>query len=292
MNKNIGYVYSYILSKLTSHLVKKSFAWFTPLITSKSTDPLFPDPSGSVLGSLEIELYGEKAYLTQSLIIHKMVLISQGYDRIFFLSPNIRLEKPERSSTGRHAYEFTQLDLEMANASYKDVMKLVEDMIIRSLKYIRMDLSDILKELGSDIKAPKRGFKVYTLEEVKREFGENWETYPHENFIWVTNIPRYFYDKEEDSWLNYDLILPDGYGEVLSGGQREYEYNKIVRKMERDGIDKSKYVKLLDLAKKGQLRPSAGGGLGIERFIRWIVRAKSIYDVQPFPRIPGKVDLL
>jgi len=75
----------------------------------------------------------------------------------------------------------------------------------------------------------------------------------------------------------------------LSGSEREYQYEKIVYKMERDGVDKKKYEYLLKLAKEGKLIPSAGGGIGIERLLRWITKRKHIAEVQPFPRIPGIV---
>ncbi|RLF03791.1 MAG: asparagine synthetase, partial [Thermoprotei archaeon] len=105
------------------------------------------------------------------------------------------------------------------------------------------------------------------------------------------NIPREFYDYEDfetGRWDNYDLYLP-GLGEVLSGARREWEYDKIVRKMERDGVRKENYALLLKLAREGKLRPTAGAGIGVERLVAWIVGARHVAEVQPFPRIPGIV---
>jgi asparaginyl-tRNA synthetase len=109
--------------------------------------------------------------------------------------------------------------------------------------------------------------------------------------IWVTNVPREFYDFEDfkdGKWDNYDLLLPQ-YGEVLSGSRREWEYSKMMRKMGRDNISKENYELLLTLAKEGRLKPSAGAGIGIERLVSWIVVAKHIGETQPFPKIPGIV---
>jgi len=96
------------------------------------------------------------------------------------------------------------------------------------------------------------------------------------NPIWVT-------------WRNFDLVLPEGYGEVISGAEREYEYMKILKKLERDGLRKEKYEPLLRLAKDGRLKPSAGAGLGIERFVGYACGVKHVAEVQPFPRVPGMV---
>ena len=84
-------------------------------------------------------------------------------------------------------------------------------------------------------------------------------------------------------------ILPDGYGELISGSEREYDFKKIEKKLEKDRLDKKDYQLFLKLAKEGRLKPSAGAGLGIERFIAYICGVKHVADVQPFPRIPGIV---
>ena len=88
---------------------------------------------------------------------------------------------------------------------------------------------------------------------------------------------------------NFDLILPESYGEVISGAEREYEYTKIKSKLERDGLQKDQFQLLLTLAKEGRLKPSVGAGLGIERFIRYVCGTKHVAEVQVFPRIPGIV---
>ena len=108
----------------------------------------------------------------------------------------------------------------------------------------------------------------------------------------MTDIPREFYDYEDEAaaeWRNFDLFLPEGYGEVISGAEREYEYNKLLRKIDRDSLDRSEYGLLLNLAKDGRLKPSAGAGLGFERFISYVAGTKHVAEVQPFPRIPGTV---
>jgi len=284
-----------VLRKLTQEFVDRGFYWILPVILSKITDPLWPDPNYSIEKRIEIEIYGETVRTMQSMIVHKQILMAAGYERIFILSPNIRIERKERASTGKHSYEFTQLDFEISNGKMKDVFRLVEDIIIETLEFIKYNYKEELKILNVDIKIPEKPFKVYKREKLEEIYGKDWEekaSLDHKEPFWVTNIPRQFYDYEElktGEWKNYDLILPDGFGEVLSGSEREWEYEKILYKMKRDGINVERFKYLLDLAKEGKLIPSAGGGIGIERLLRWITKRKHIADVQPFPRIPGYV---
>jgi len=109
--------------------------------------------------------------------------------------------------------------------------------------------------------------------------------------VWIVNIPREFYDFqnfENGKWDNFDLYVPK-YGEILSGARREWEYNKILTKMKRDGVKKENYNVLLELARKGKIRQSSGAGLGIERLVAWLTNAWHVCEVQPFPRVPGLV---
>ncbi|MCS7122660.1 MAG: asparagine synthetase A [Candidatus Micrarchaeota archaeon] len=292
MKKEVLYVQSYLLNRLTSFLYKNGFVWMLPVILSKSTDPLFPDPSGSVIAVPEVEIYGQKLFLTQSMIVHKQYMISQGFDRIFVLSPNIRVERPERASTGKHLFEFTQLDFEIAEFDDIKARAFIEKMLDSTLRYIKIDMNIEMKNIHSSFRIPKPPFKVYDYRDILAEYGENWEEMLVKSIdqpVWIVNIPRYFYDMQDEDgrWHNYDLYVPK-YGEILSGGQREYQYDKIIRKMERDGINRSKYTKLLELAKEGRLRPSAGAGIGIERLVRWVTDAVHIREIQPFPRVPGE----
>ena len=284
-----------ILDVMVRRLLDKGFYWILPVILSKSTDPLWPDPDFSIEKRIEVEIYGEKVRAMQSMIVHKRVLVSLGPEKFFILSPNIRIERRERAKTGKHLYEFTQLEIEIAHAKMKDVFSIFEEIIVESMKSVRKDLRKELELLERDLKIPKTPFKVYKRRELEEKYGERWKTdiasYIDEP-VWITDIPREFYDYEDEEtgeWRNFDLILPEGFGEVISGAEREYEYEKIVRKMERDGVDKSQYKLLLELAREGKLKPSAGAGLGIERFVAYVTGVKHVAEVQPFPRIPGIV---
>jgi len=289
-------IMTYTLSYFTSEFVKADFEWLLPVVFSKCTDPLWPDPGASIEKRLEVEIYGKVTRTTLSMIIHKMVACSLAYPKLFALSPNVRIEKRERANTGRHAYEFTQLDFEVRNATSEDIRSFVEGQICGLIKSLKKNLSEELACIGrhDSLKVPEMPFRVYDKKDLETKYGSDWESkLPLEisDPVWVTNVPREFYDFEEiknGKWDNYDLILPK-YGEVLSGARREWEYDKIVRKMERDKVRKEDYELLLKLAKERRLKPSAGGGIGIERLITWIAGARHIGETQPFPRVPGVV---
>jgi asparaginyl-tRNA synthetase len=295
----IGKIMTYTLKSLTSTFVSRGFQWLLPVALSQSTDPLWPDPGASIEKRIEVDIYGKPVRTTASMIIHKLVAASTAYPKLFILSPNIRIEKAERAKTGKHIYEFTQLDFEARDATSKEIMTLVEDAICALVKDLKRDLKGELTTLCrcDTLKAPKAPFKIYDRVELEAKFGADWEggiAQETSEPVWVTNIPREFYDYEDvktGKWDNYDLFLPQ-FGEVLSGAKREWEYTKISKKIERDQVKKENYALVLKMAKEGRLKPTAGGGIGMERLVGWIAGVKHIAECQPFPRVPGTVNEL
>jgi asparaginyl-tRNA synthetase len=295
----IGKVMTYTLKSLSNTFVNKGFQWLLPVALSQSTDPLWPDPGASIEKRIEVDIYGKPVRTTASMIIHKLVASSTAYPKLFILSPNIRIEKAERARTGKHIYEFTQLDFEIRNATSKDVIALVEEAIVTLVKDLKKEMKNELTTLCrcSSLKVPKIPFKIYDRVELEAKYGADWEagiaketTEP----VWIVNIPREFYDFEDfktGKWDNYDLFLPQ-FGEVLSGAKREYEYKKILTKIERDQVMKENYALVLKMAKEGRLKPTAGGGIGMERLVGWLAGVKHIAECQPFPRVPGTVNEL
>ena len=125
----IGKIMTYTLKSLSATFVNKGFQWLLPVALSQSTDPLWPDPGASIEKRIEVDIYGKPVRTTASMIIHKLVAASTAYPKLFILSPNIRIEKAERAKTGRHIYEFTQLDFEARDATSKEIFALVEEAI-------------------------------------------------------------------------------------------------------------------------------------------------------------------
>jgi asparaginyl-tRNA synthetase len=283
---------THVLSYLTNAFLARGFRWYLPVVISKSTDPLWPDPGASIEKRVEFEIYGSGVRTTLSMIVHKIVACSLFSERLFSISPNIRIEKRDRASTGWHAYEFNQLDFEIRDASSKDVMNLIEELFSGLISHMKKNFPELIRNRGTEkISLP---FEVIDREDLQAKYGKEWEEILPtviKRPVWVVNIPREFYDFQDfktGKWDNYDLYLPD-YGEVLSGARREFEYEKIVSKMERDGVRKENYEVLLKLAKERRLKQSAGAGIGIERLITWLSGSKHVCEVQPFPRVPGLV---
>ncbi len=290
--EQIARVTTEVLRYFTGEFARRGFEWLLPVIFSKSTDPLWPDPGASIEKRVETEIYGEPVRTTHSMIIHKLVASSTAYPKHFVLSPNVRIERRERKSSGWHAYEFTQLDFEIRGAGFEDVKELVEDVV--SGLVARLKATGHLPVSFDGHGALRVPFEVHDRRDLAARYGQDWErnlpqqiSYP----VWVRNIPREFYDFEDPNteiWDNYDLFVPD-YGEILSGARREWEYNRIAAKMKRDGVDQKNFSLFLRLAREGRIRPSAGAGIGIERVVAWVVGARHIGEVQPFPKVPGVV---
>lgn len=295
----IGKIMTYTLKSLTNTYVRKGFEWLLPVALSQSTDPLWPDPGASIEKRIELDIYGKPVRTTASMIIHKLVASSTVYPKLFILSPNIRIEKAERAKTGKHIYEFTQLDFEIAGAGSKDVFAVVEDAICILVKDLKHDMKSELTTLCrySSLKVPKAPFKVLDRADLDAKYGADWEAEVSKEItepVWITNIPREFYDYEDfktGKWDNYDLFMPQ-FGEVLSGAKREYEYSKMLAKLERDQVKKDNFAVVLKMAKEGRLKSTAGAGIGIERLVGWISGVKHIAECQPFPRVPGTVNEL
>ncbi len=289
---------TYTLKSLTNTYVNKGFEWLLPVALSQSTDPLWPDPGASIEKRIEVDIYGKPVRTTASMIVHKLVGCSTVYDKLFILSPNIRIEKAERAKTGKHIYEFTQLDFEIRNGTTQDVFALVEEAICTLIKGLKTERKAELEAIGrGDLKVPKAPFKILDRADLEAKYGADWEAATCKDItepVWIVNIPREFYDFEDfatGKWDNYDLFMPQ-YGEVLSGARREYDYTKIYEKMEREQVRKENYSIILKMAKDGRLKPTAGAGIGMERIVGYITGVEHIGECQPFPRVPGNVQEL
>ncbi len=291
--KDIIAIQTKVLQHIHNFFTKQGFYQIMPLMLSPITDPLSGDIGSSVVKTGEIEYLGKKLKLMQSMILHKQLALTSGLKKIYIFSPNIRLENPKKKNTGKHAFEFVQIDFEIENAKMKDVFSLMEE-LLTSIIYEVNSMKE-LKRFKRKLIVPKKPFKVYSTHELKEKYGDDWEIKASKDAkepFWAVCHEREFYDKEDPNnrghYLNYDLIYPEGFGEALSGGEREHEYKQILSRMKRNGVKPEDYKIYVELAKMGVLVPSAGGGFGVERLIRFLTGAKHIREVRLFPRIPGE----
>jgi asparaginyl-tRNA synthetase len=276
---------------LADELRRQHFIEISPVILSPITDPLnhptFP---------ATISCYGKNYSVTQSMIFHKQLAL-KTIDRFFVFSPNIRLEESERASTGRHLFEFSQLDLEVKNATREDIMTLCEHLIVTVVRTIKRRCTHELVLLERKIPTPHAPFPHSTYTEALKKHGPDFETIISKTSkepVWLIDIPlarREFYDREDPTNSGFlrdmDLLYPEGYGEALSGGEREYQFERIKTRILQKRQTLDQFKDYLDLA-KDDLPASAGFGIGIERLTRYICGLERIEETTLFPKIPGK----
>jgi asparaginyl-tRNA synthetase len=294
-----------ILSALRDHLRGIGFIEILAPIIGPATDP-------GIRGAHQVsfDYYGTQFKVMSSMILYKQMAVN-SFDRIFALSPNIRLEPDETIETGRHLSEFRQLDLEVARASYFDVMEIGEGMVTYVVKRVKANCSDELGVLGRELKTPKLPFKKITCRDaVELLRGKGFEVKQGEeipwnaeaelsrsfgDFFWLIDYPktaRGFYDREDEECpgilRDFDLFYPEGYGEAVSGGEREYKYERVVARMLSTGEVPEIYRWYLEMLREGTT-PSAGFGIGVERFTRYVCGREYIWESVPFPKVPGVV---
>ncbi len=278
-----------VRGRMKRYLDRKGFLEINPVIISPISDPLnhpVDDPT--------LSYYGHKYRLTKSMIFHKQLALVH-FEKIYSFSPNIRIEPIERKSTGRHLAEFTQLDLEVKGVTREYVMDLAEGMINDSIVYVKRSIEP--EKLNPYLKKYEKPFKKVRYQDAFREFGKNFEATMSADAkepFWIIDIPlqeREFYDREKDDeegvLMDMDLIYPHGYGEAISGGEREHEYGRILTRISKKGQRTEDFALLLKAAKKG-LPPSAGFGIGIERFVRFLTGSEDISSVVLFPKKIGE----
>ncbi|KYH38309.1 MAG: asparaginyl-tRNA synthetase [Candidatus Bathyarchaeota archaeon B23] len=291
------------LSALRDFLRVEGFVEILAPIVGPVTDP-------GIRGAKQfsIDYYGHRFKVMSSMILYKQMAVS-SLDKVFALSPNLRLEPLEAAYTGRHLAEFRQLDLEVAEASYLDLMELGERLLIYVLRRIRRECGEELENLGRELRIPSKPFRRLTHgEAVELLRGEGFDLKPGEEIpweaeehisamfqepLWIMDYPitaRGFYDREDPErpgiLRDFDLLYPEGYGEAISGGEREYQYERVLARMKARGDNPEEYGWYLEMLREG-VKPSAGFGIGVERLTRYLCGLKYIWDAVPFPKVPG-----
>ncbi|MEV6626574.1 asparagine synthetase A [Amycolatopsis sp. NPDC051106] len=272
------------------------------------------DPGGRGSKQVDVDFYGHRYKLMTSAILYKQAALL-GFDRIFTVAPNVRLEPPETQGTGRHLVEFHQIDVEAAGASGEEVMAVAESVVRHAVSAVVTEGAADLALLGRDpasfVELLTQPFDRVTHSEAVadlRRFGHaqnpdaelDWEgeallSGKAGRPFFVTGYPkgaRGFYDREDDRepgrLRNFDLIAPEAYGELVSGGEREHDYARIVTRMRETAENPAKYGWYLDLVREG-IPASAGFGLGLERLTRYVAGLGAVWQASAFPKLAGVV---
>ncbi len=290
-------------SAIREYLASTDFIELLPPIIGPVTDP-------GIRGAkqVSIDYYGHEYKIMSSAILYKQMAMA-SLERIFFFSPNIRLEPKETVETRRHLCEFIQVDIEIAKASYDDAMSTAEGLLYYVCKKVNELHESDLTDLGRTLRVPKRPFKRFTHHEVVDLLKSKGFTVDYRSEIpwgqeealsamfkapfFIYDYPRSargFYDLEDPErpgiLRDFDLIYPEGFGEAVSGAEREYRYDRVVSRIEAGGGSTADYGWYLDMLQYG-IPPSAGFGIGIERLTRYVCGLASIWEARPYPKVSG-----
>ncbi len=284
-------VQSTALRAVGEFMHEEGFVQLMPVVVSPLTDPLCHS-----VYEAKVSYAGQELELTKSMIMHKQIAVSSPHlPKIYIVSPNVRLEKEHLRESGRHLIEFSQVDIEVRGAGKGEFMGLMERLLRSVIAEVKREREADLGLLGRRLEVPEAPFPRFESSEARKRHGEGFEAVLSETVptpFWVMDHKREFYDREDPErkgyYHNYDLFYPEGFGEALSGGERDWEYEVLKRKIAERGQREESFAPYMEMARKGWLVPSAGGGFGVERLVRYLTGIKRIGDVTPFAKIPGE----
>lgn len=289
-----------IIRSIRNFFDEQNFVLFdAPILTPSScegTSNLFETP-----------YFDTKAYLTQSGQLYGEVG-AMAHGKVYVFGPTFRAEK---SKTRKHLTEFWMVEPEVAWADLDDNMVLAERLVEYVVQSVLDKRAAELQTLERDVKKLemiKGPFpRISYTEAVKvldrrgcgvpwgEDFGAPQETALGDEFngmpVFIHHFPaaiKAFYFKRDaqndELALGCDLIAPDGYGEVIGGGQREDDLALLEKRVAEHQLDITDYQWYLDLRRFGSV-PHAGFGLGVERTVAWICGLDHVRESIPFPRL-------
>lgn len=260
---------------------------------------------GSTL--FEVKYYDEKTYLSQSWQLYAEAGVF-ALERIYNMGPTFRAEK---SKTSRHLSEFWMAEMEAAWMDLSDVTMLAKEevkyIVSQVLEKNRKELEILEQDIPKLERIVSEEFPTITYTEALRilkekegmeiEWGKDLRTVEEDNLmkhfstpVVVTNYPlkiMAFYkpmdEKDPRTALCFDMLAPEGYGEIIGGSQRSTDIAAMTQRLEQMGECVGNYQWYFDLRRFGSV-PHSGYGLGVERLVAWICKAENIKDTIPFPR--------
>ena len=266
---------------------------------------LTPNACEGKLTLFEVKYFDDIAYLTQSWQLYAEALIF-SLEKIYCNSPCFRAEN---SKTSRHLAEFYMSEMEVAWAHLDDILKYAEELIAFIVQQVLEKNKEELKLLERDteklrkVKSPlprityTEALALLKKQGINIEWGKDLRTIEEdklmENFdtpVMVTRYPKKimaFYKPADphdpNVALNFDMLAPDGYGEIIGGSERDTDIKEMEKALKEQGDDPKNYDWYLDSRRFGSV-PHAGFGMGVERIVSWICGLDNIKDAIPFPR--------
>ncbi len=248
----------------------------------------------------------EKVFLTQSGQLYNEA-DAMAFGKVYCFGPTFRAEK---SKTRRHLTEFWMVEPEMAFATLDDVKQVAEELVVfvvgRVLENRRSELQALERDV-TKLEAVRAPFPRITYDQAVKtlqdkgseiqwggDLGGTDETLVVEDYDRPVMIDRYptqvkaFYfqpDAERpEVALGVDVIAPEGYGEIIGGGQRIHDLDLLLRRLEEHHLPQEAFNWYVDLRKFGSV-PHSGFGMGVERFVAWMCGLEHIRETIAFPRM-------
>jgi asparaginyl-tRNA synthetase len=274
--------------------------------------PIFT--SSSVEGTttlFEVDYFGDQAYLSQSGQLY-MEAAAMALGKVYCFGPTFRAEK---SKTRRHLTEFWMVEPEVAFMEHDENMDLAEGFIAHIVGHVLQTCQTELETLERDTTtleaAAEASFPRITYDEavdilheegsdIERgdDFGGRDETILTEQFDKPVLVERFpsdikpFYMKDDPDEpsraLCLDVLAPEGYGEIVGGGEREADFDTLQERIEEHELPEEAYEWYTDLRRYGSV-PHAGFGLGLERTVAWICGRHHVREMIAFPRMLDKI---
>ena len=300
----------YAILKVRHRIIKASRDFFdnnnfvlfdSPMLTANAAE--------GTTSLFNVDYYDRTAYLSQTGQLYGEAG-AMAFNRIYVFGPTFRAEK---SKTRRHLTEFWMLEPEIAYCDLAEDMvwaeKLVSYIVEQCLEHCDEELRLLERDTSKleNIKAP---FPRITYDEAAKilidkgtdfiygnDFGGTDETVIAEQFNrpviihrWPPEIKAFYMKRDENNLaLGMDVIAPEGYGEIIGGGQREDDYDTLIKRINEHKLPMEPFKWFLDLRKYGSV-PHAGFGMGLERTIAWICGIKHIRETIPFPRTMARLE--
>ncbi|KAF9363880.1 hypothetical protein BGX34_003116 [Mortierella sp. NVP85] len=299
-------VRSQVMKAFRDHFDSRGFVEVTPPAMVQTSVE-----GGSTL--FELNYYEEKAYLTQSSQLYLETCLPSLGD-VYCLAESFRAEK---SHTRRHLSEYTHCEAEMAFISFNDLLDQLEDMICDVIERVlaHKPSADIVYKMNPDFKRPERPFmrmdytdaiKYLKDNDIKKEDGSFYEvgedipeaperamTDKINRPIFLCRFPaeiKAFYMKRCPENLalteSVDVLMP-GVGEIVGGSMRISDLDELMAAYKREGLDPSPYYWFTEQRKYGTSE-HGGFGLGVERYIAWLLNLHTVRDACLYPRFTGR----
>ena len=300
------------IMKIRNEVIRATYEFFNENGFVKVDPPILTGSAPE--GTTELfhtKYFDEDAYLSQSGQLY-MEAAAMALGKVFSFGPTFRAEK---SKTRRHLIEFWMIEPEMAFYQFEDNLQVQEQYVSHIVQSVLKNCQLELKTLGRDtskLENVKPPFARITYDEAIQllhekgfddiqwgdDFGAPHETAIAESFdkpVFITHYPttlKPFYMQPDPNRpevvLCADLIAPEGYGEIIGGSERIYDYDLLKQRLEEHQLSLDAYKWYLELRQYGSV-PHSGFGLGLERTIAWICGVEHVRETIPFPRLLNRL---